>query len=164
MLVWFRPLMYHTLWPQNWFPFSHQFRGLTDLLWFAVRSREHPLLRQEDPPAEVVAGKERRLVGHGIFRTLISSDNLVIIPQGDCRGLKKKTKKKVLEKRESSQNPKPCHIGHRTCPPEESQEQQDLHDPSVRPPLSTDPPGLRYFGPLIAFVSRSAVVIGAPQT
>lgn len=55
------------------------------LLWFAVCSREHPLLRQENPPTEIVARKERHLVGHGIFRTLISSNYLVVILQRSCR-------------------------------------------------------------------------------
>lgn len=67
------------------------------LLWFAVCSREHPLIRQKSSSTEVVPSKERHLVGHWIFGALISSNYPVVFNQGDCRWKKKCKSGKMTE-------------------------------------------------------------------
>lgn len=54
------------------------------LLWFAVCSREHPLVRQQGPSAVVVPREERHLIGHRVFWALIPSNYFIIIFQGSC--------------------------------------------------------------------------------
>lgn len=71
-------LKFKAAWIQAWW-------GLCALLWFAVCSREHPLIRDKNPPTEVVPSEEWHLVGHRVLGALISSNNLVISFQRNCR-------------------------------------------------------------------------------